>query len=339
MTTTIALTDEIGLKKREWTVIDTPGLDDIGKHYNLKVTSGSGLQFSRCEFTIPGHVPISQRMRAVVTEKRGMDDWTLFDGFVVSASFLYDPDAQAFDAKTVSPTTDEYLTLGLSANLNAWNYRSFEPYRTTLTRLAIPYRELTRQMAARFREGGLTYADIVDTLYTEYGVLVDGVLLYGLYGFRNTIALTADDIISRSMTAVNIGNLPGGLARVNIRSPYVVVEVNRPLLGTVNYKDAIDPAQPKRELVFKDNNLKAGEKSSDYQIAVDGWLAERNAAEINLTLPLRLDVAARTKLTFPADFWAFNLDWTVTKATHNWANRTTEVTASVLQPGGRNALG
>lgn len=333
--TIIELTDEIKLDKFTWTL---PADGEL--LHNLRITSGIGLTLSRAEFSFDDHLPnLSTRMRVKITEKVGTESFVLFDGFIVSVAELYDPARTTIDAKTITPTTDEYITQALAGNLTAWNFRTFEPYKSTLAALGMGHRNLSQNMENRFFETGLTYADFVDTLYKEYGVLVEGALLYGLYGFRNTVALTAGDINpGRSMTPPNLGNLPDEQARVNIRNPFLVVDINSPLIGTINYK--ADPnIAPERQWLAKDNNLKAGKKASDYQIAVDGWILERESAEINFTTELRLDISARTKLTFPEGFWRYNFNWTATKVVYDWNARTTQVTANILPDGGTNALG
>ena len=316
----LTYTDEVNAQ--QWS-LELSHLED------LQVTLGIALNVDTVRFTTHEvALSASERVRVRVTEQ----DVLLFDGFVTERIRTYDPDVILITATAVNPTTEQYLLRQLrEGTLRGWNFRGIEPYSATIQ--AIPdktFRGLNDEIAERMVEPDLTFADVVDILYTEYGILMHGILLYPIWDFRNEVALAAGDVLpGRRFTIPNQANQPGNVANLDFRSPYLRTTLNAPLLSGSEGDRNIDPTAYK--WLVKDNRIQKNEEGSLYQIAVDKWILARESAEINLTTPLRFDLTARSKVTFPNGFWEYDTAWIVDRVTYDWKAYTTQIVGKVLE--------
>ena len=335
----LELTDEIASQRWQWDAEDL---------LTLQLTQGAALNLSRCRFAVRDaqrSIPLSRRMRVrIYVTAAGAagtaDGVDLFDGFVtgVTDSTATAAALLSFDAKTVSATTDQYLARTLRARLNAFNLGIFAPYQAALDSLQVSSRDLIHQMQRQLADPELGYADMVDLLYRDYGLLVDGTQLFGLWGYRNTVALTNPEIYDPQMELPNLGNLPGSTA--NIQVTYLDLAADTPLATQRAYSQgAPEDVESSQDWLVRDAGLPANAAGKDYRLAVDTWLLEREAAEIRFKTHRRLDIAARTRLQFPAGYWRYPGAWTAYQVTHDWNAATTEVAAQILNPGGAGFWG
>ena len=306
---------------------------------NLRVTNGLSLAIDAAEVEVGFGVPSrSRRCRIQVNEVRGQT-YSLFDGFVVDRERDYDPDRTIWKANTIAPPSEQFLIdrlLGTGSftivdggipQIQAWNFRNDEPYKSAIPQVGKTFRGLVREVIQRLVEPELTYADIADILYTEFGIVLHGTLLYPIWSYNNTVALTIEDIIARKYKEPNLANLPGGIEDVDFRNPYLRVDVNEPLQSLVQ-EDPVNPDD--RKWLVKDNRTQTNREGSLYQIEVDKWLLEREAAEIEVTTPLRLDIGARTRVTFPAGTFDYDTPWIVDQVTYDWKAHTTRFKGYIL---------
>ena len=332
----LELTDEIARQRWQWAAEDL---------LSLQLTQGAALTLSRCRFAVRDaqrSISLSRRMRArvYVTAAGTADGIDLFDGFVtgVTDNTATTAALMAFDAKTVSPTTDQYLARALRAALTSFNLDRFAPYQAALAAVGLGGRELLRQMEQQLSDPELGYADMVDLLYRDYGLLVDGTQLFGLWGYRNTVALAVPEIYDPQLALPNLGNLPGSAA--NIQVTYLDLAADTPLATRRDYSQGPpDSVEASQAWLVRDAGLPANAAGKDYRLAVDGWLLEREAAEIQFRTRLRLDLAARSQLQFPPGYWRYPVAWTAEQVTHDWTAATTAVTARILNPGGAGFWG
>ena len=83
--------------------------------------------------------------------------------------------------------------------------------------------------------------------------------------------------------------------------------------------------------LVKDNRTQKDGEGSVFQIAVDRWILAREAAEIQVTTPLRFDITARSRIQVPAGFFEFDTDWVVDRVTYDWKAYTTSLKGLILE--------
>ena len=324
MAVKVIYTDEIGLA--EYTF--TPELLSA-----LTVTQGISLAVGTASFTLLTNQSLSKsrRNRVRVQETLEGTTYTLFDGFVTEVAWDYDPKRVVVNAATVTPISEQFLlTEVIQGTLASWNFRGRAPYEATIDAIQDKtFRGTIREIQDRLVEPELTFADVVDILYTEYGLVLHGTTIFPIWGSNNTVALTGEDILpGRRYREKNVGNSPGDLANIQFRSPFLRVDINQPLLSLAQEEI---PIPEDRKWFVKDNRTQTNQGGSEYQVAVDKWILAREAAEIQATTPLRFDIQARTKVTFPAGFWEYDTPWIVEEVTYDWKAHTTAFKAHILE--------